>query len=87
MNALVEYDLLEENLRLDPAGNHYRTSKTNFEWIRFAIDRDRFTADVDLKRDLVDRFGAFWENLETGSRSSREPSDRSTRNEFDDETY
>ena len=77
VNALVEYDLLEESLAIDPAGNHYKTYETNFEQVRFAIarERERFTADVDLKRDLVDRFDALWEDLERKSRGDREPSD------------
>lgn len=83
VNALVEYDLLEENLQLDPSGNHYKTYETNFEQVRFAIEREqkRFTADVDLKRDLVDRFGALWEDLERKSRSDRSPRDESDEGE------
>lgn len=76
VEALVEHDLLEEDLRIDPSGNHYSVYATNFEAVRFAVDSERFTVDVELKRDLVDRFGALWGDLETGSRDDREPPDR-----------
>lgn len=87
VNALVEYDLLEENLSIDPAGNHYKTYETNFERMQFAIERDRegFAANVELKRDLVDRFGALWRDLEAKSRDDGDPSDRSLGDEPDEE--
>ena len=85
VNALVEYDLLEESLAIDPAGNHYKTYETNFERVGFAIERERerFAADVDLKRDLVDRFGALWRDLERKSRDDGDLSDRSIGDEPD----
>ena len=70
VEALVEHDLLEEDLRIDPSGNHYNVYAANFEGVRFAVESERFTVDVELKRDLVDRFGALWGDLETGSGSS-----------------
>ena len=59
VEAVVEHDLLEEELRIDPSGNHYSVYATNFEGVRFAVESKRFTVDVELKRDLVDRFGSL----------------------------
>jgi predicted transcriptional regulator len=84
VNALVEYDLLEESLAIDPSGNHYKTYETNFEQVRFAIEQGGFAAAVDLKRDLVDRFGALWEDLEAKSREDTDSSDYSLADDTDE---
>lgn len=71
VNALVEYDLLEEDLQLDPDGNHYKTYKTALDRVQFAVESEQFTVDIDLRRDIVDQFGALWQDLETSSRSQQ----------------
>jgi DNA-binding transcriptional ArsR family regulator len=63
-NALVEYDLLTENTEIDTDGNHYRTFETNLERITVEIEGGDLEAEVELDRDLVDRFGDLWRDLE-----------------------
>jgi DNA-binding IclR family transcriptional regulator len=63
VNALVEQDLLEEVVRVADDGNHYTLYVSNLETIRLDVERTGFSATVRLKRDIVDRFGAFWRDL------------------------
>ena len=63
VNALVEQDLLEEVVRVADDGNHYTLYVSNLETVRLDIERTGFSATVRLKRDIVDRFGAFWRDL------------------------
>lgn len=64
LNALVDYDLLRSETRIDPDGNHYQTFETAVDRVSVAIDDDGIDAEVERERDVVDRFGAFWDDLE-----------------------
>lgn len=66
IDELLEYGLLEEQVRLDPEGNHYRVFETDVERISLLIEPGRFGVEVQFERDLVDKFGAFWQDLGTG---------------------
>jgi len=63
LNVLQNYDLVAEDTRIDDDGNHYKTYETNLERVAFEIDEGEFVVDVRLKRDLVDQFERFWEDL------------------------
>lgn len=63
VNNLVEQDLLEEQLRVDPEGNHYHLYISNFNAVQFEIEERRFVANLRLKRDVIDRFGELWRGL------------------------
>lgn len=63
IDELLEYGLLEERVRIDPEGNHYRVFETDVERISLLIEPGRFGVEVRFERDLVDKFGAFWRDL------------------------
>lgn len=65
-NVLVEYDLLAENTEIDTDGNHYRTFETNLERITVEIEDGDIDAEIELDRDLVDRFDDLWRDLGGG---------------------
>ena len=67
VNALVEYDLLDEQTELDADGNHYNTYETNLDRICISIEDGDMSIDIELQRDLVDRFGGLWDDLEEGA--------------------
>lgn len=64
VNALVDLDLLSEETRIDPEGNHYKTFETDVERISLEIGDGDLDVEVERPRDVVDRFGAFWQDLE-----------------------
>lgn len=62
--TLCDYDLLQTHQEIDADGNHYKTFETTLEQITFAIEGGGYTIDIELRDSLVDRFEAFWEDLE-----------------------
>lgn len=67
VNALLEYDLLQEESRIDAEGNHYKEFETNLRRICFEVDAGGFDIDIQLRHDMVDRFERFWGDLEESS--------------------
>lgn len=63
LDVLERYDLVTEDQQIDDEGNHYKTYETSLERIAFEIDDGEFFVDVRLKRDLVDQFERFWDDL------------------------
>lgn len=63
VNPLVEQGLLEEQIEVDPEGNHYKRYASNLDFVTFELENSGFNADVGLRWDIVDRFGAFWQGL------------------------
>ena len=61
--TLVEHNLLEENLQIDPQGNHYKRYTSNLDYVRFEMDESGFAVSVHFERDFIDRFGEFWGTL------------------------
>lgn len=76
INALLEYDLLQEETQIDEDGNHYKTFETNLERIVFEINDGAVDIDIELRKDLVDQFDEFWHDLE--ERDNSPETDRST---------
>jgi len=66
LDALVEYDLLAEDLAVNTDGNNYRTYETDVRRVRVDVTTDGVEATVQGDRDLVDRFESFWVDLEGG---------------------
>lgn len=56
VNVLQEYDMLAEQRQLDDEGNHYKTYRTTLQEVCFAVEDGGFTVEVELRRDLVERF-------------------------------
>lgn len=69
VNALLEYDLLQEDTQIDEEGNHYKTFATNLERIVFEINDGGVDIDIQLRKDLVDQFDEFWRDLEDADRN------------------
>jgi DNA-binding transcriptional ArsR family regulator len=70
LNTLEEHDLLRENQQVDADGNHYNTYQTKLQKVCFTVEDGGFTIDLQLRQDLVDKFGAFWSDLEGSSGGS-----------------
>lgn len=68
INELLDYELLEERIQIDSDGNHYRVFETDVERISLLIEPGRFGVEVRFARDIVDKFGAFWRDLGTGTK-------------------
>lgn len=64
VNALVEYDLVRERGALDEDGTQYTLFETRSERVTFEVDADGITAEIVPRRNLVDRFGDFWSDLD-----------------------
>ncbi|MFB6173735.1 MAG: ArsR family transcriptional regulator [Halobacteriales archaeon] len=67
LDTLEELDLLDERVRVDGDGTQYREYETTLKRISFEIADGGFDIDMRLRRDVSDRFQAFWEELEGGS--------------------
>lgn len=63
VDALQEYDLLREEVKIDADGNHYKTFETTLERICFEVEDGGFDIQIELQRDLVDQFEQFWEDF------------------------
>lgn len=70
VNALLEYDLLAEETRIDTDGNHYRTFETTVDRVCFEFGDGDVIPKVERDEggeDIVDRFERFWSGLEEDS--------------------
>lgn len=74
LNVLLAYDLLKERTRVDDDGHHYKTFETSLRSVTFEVEDGGINVDMELRRDLFDRFSEFWNDLEsaTGPRDGRE---------------
>ncbi|GAA0255306.1 ArsR/SmtB family transcription factor [Haladaptatus pallidirubidus] len=63
INELVNYDLLQKQTKTED-GAHYQVFKTDLKKVCFEIDEGGFTIDVQLKRQMVDKFEEFWQNFQ-----------------------
>lgn len=65
LNALVEFDLLHEETRIDADGNHYKTYEADVERISVVVGGGDLDVEVEPRgEDMVDRFERFWGDLE-----------------------
>lgn len=64
VEALQRYDLLEASVRIDEDGNKYRLFETTLQRVCFEVDDGGFEVDIELRRDMVDKFDALWDDLE-----------------------
>jgi DNA-binding transcriptional ArsR family regulator len=51
IEALQEYDLLDESVEIDADGNHYRTYESRLKEICFTVTDGAFTVDIQFRRD------------------------------------
>ena len=66
LNALESYGLLSERQEVDPDGHHYKTYETKLREVSFTIEDGGFTIDLDIRKDLVDKFSDFWTGMGGG---------------------
>lgn len=64
VNVLLEYDLLKERTQVDEDGHHYQTFETSLKRVSFEVEDGGIDIDLELRRDLFDRFSDFWQDLE-----------------------
>ena len=67
VDSLEELDLLQARMHVDSDGNQYRQFETALKRVGFAFDSGGIDVEVGLRRDLSDRFEAFWDELERTS--------------------
>lgn len=72
VNDLEEHGLLRSDTRIDPDGNHYQTYETAVRRVSLSVGDGGVSVEVDRDRDMVDRFEAFWSDLERHSMESRD---------------
>jgi len=58
VNALVEYDLLSEELEVDTDGTQYKRYTNDLERIEVQVDDGSFNVNIEIETDAVDQFGA-----------------------------
>lgn len=63
INALLEYDLVNEQQQIDSEGNHYKTFETTLQRISFEIETGGYNIDIQMRQNLVDQFDDFWSEL------------------------
>lgn len=64
VNALIDYDLLQERQQIDRKGNHFQSFETAFERVTFEVTDGGYDIDLQLRQNLVDQFESFWTDLE-----------------------
>lgn len=67
VDALTDYDLLDEEVAITDDGNHYTTYETTLKRVTFEVDAGGYDIRVQRRESLVDQFGAFWEDLDRSS--------------------
>lgn len=70
VNALERHGLLRSETRIDPDGNHYNAYETAVRRVALVIEDEDVSVEVEPERDMVDRFEAFWTDLERFSREN-----------------
>lgn len=63
LDRLEELDMIAEEMRLDPDGNHYRVFTATFRGAEIALDDGRYDVTVHLGEDVGDRFTRLWDGI------------------------
>lgn len=71
VNALIDYDLLTEQQRLDADGNHYQTVETTLKQIAFEIEDGGYNVSLQMRQSLADQFESFWSDLDQPTQDGR----------------
>lgn len=72
VNALLEYDLLEEDLSVEADGTQYKVFETNLERVCFEVEQGSVEVALQLQHDVVDQFSNFWKNFEDSTTDSND---------------
>lgn len=64
VNTLVDHDLVREEIHPDRVdGNHHKRFETTLKRATIEIEDGGLDVNVELRRDLVDQFEAFWKEF------------------------
>lgn len=69
VNALLEYDLLSEELEVETDGTQYKTYANDLERIDIRVEDGSFNVNIEIEKDAVDQFGALFSDLRAGTSS------------------
>jgi Fe2+ or Zn2+ uptake regulation protein len=65
VNALVTYDLLSDQLEIEPDGTHYSTYTSDLKEIKIRVEDGELNVNIEIRKDSVDQFGELISDLET----------------------
>lgn len=72
VNALLEYDLLSEDLEVETDGTQYKIYANDLERIDIRVEDGSFSINIEIEKDAVDQFGELFSDLQTGAGSNGE---------------
>lgn len=75
VNALITYDLLSDQLEIEPDGTHYSTYTSDLKEIKIRVDNGEFNINIEIQKDSVDQFGELISDLEADRAASELKSD------------
>lgn len=78
LDALQEYDMLDEQIEVDDDGHHYKRFRTELKEARFQVEQGEFNIEIELKKDYTDKFTDFWKDMEKGSESLSTDTDKNS---------
>jgi predicted transcriptional regulator len=64
IQAMENYNLLSEELTMDPDGNQYNEYRSDLDEITISIEEGQLNVSIDIEKDTVDQFAELIENLE-----------------------
>jgi Fe2+ or Zn2+ uptake regulation protein len=82
VNALLQYDLLSDQLEVESDGTHYSRYTSDLKEINIRIENGELNVDIEIQKDSVDQFNEMISDLENGQFSSEPTLD----DEDDDDT-
>lgn len=63
LESLLETDLVTEETRIDPGGNHHHVYRTDVASIEISIRDGKLETTVEHREDAADRFTHLWERI------------------------
>jgi Fe2+ or Zn2+ uptake regulation protein len=75
VNALIDYDLLSEQLEVESDGTQYNTYTSDLKEISIRVEDGGLDVNIDLQKDSVDQFSELISDLEKGQRQSASEQD------------
>lgn len=67
LEVLSDYDLLTEDIVINPDGNDYTRYETNLEAVEIRIEDAAFELELEQDQDYTEKFLNFWTHLEEGT--------------------
>lgn len=70
VNALLQYDLLSDQLEVEPDGTHYSLYTSDLKEVNIRIEDGELNVNIEIKKDSVDQFNEMISDLENGHSTS-----------------